>query len=190
MSRTRPRGIRVRVVRLAHAEGLPLPHYLSEQAAGLDLPAAVEEHAPVRLAPGERELIPTGLVLELPPGTEAQVRPRSGLALRHGITVLNSPGTIDSDYRGEVKVLVINLGNAPWEIQRGERIAQLVVQRVERAELVEVTVLDSTPRGAGGFGSTGARPPVPADRPRGAAKKTKRLSRSRTAGSPSNRRRP
>jgi dUTP pyrophosphatase len=174
MPRPNQKAIPVRVVRLAHAEGLPLPSYQSEQAAGLDLLAAVDEQAPVRLAPGARELIPTGLVLELPPGTEAQVRPRSGLALRHGITVLNSPGTIDSDYRGEVMVLVINLGGAPWEILRGERIAQLVVQRVERAELVEVTVLDSTPRGAGGFGSTGGRP----------------LSRSRTARKRPNRPRP
>jgi dUTP pyrophosphatase len=190
MPRTNKKAIRIRVVRLAHAEGLPLPHYQSEHAAGFDLPAAVDEHAPVRLAPGERELIPTGLVLELPPGTEAQVRPRSGLALRHGITVLNSPGTIDSDYRGEVKVLVINLGDAPWEIQRGERIAQLVVQRVERADLVEAAVLESTARGAGGFGSTGARPPAPADGDAGAVKKTTRLSRSRAAGNRSNRRRP
>jgi dUTP pyrophosphatase len=190
MPRTNQKAIRIRVVRLAHSEGLPLPHYQSEHAAGLDLPAAVDEHAPVRLAPGERELIPTGLVLELPPGTEAQVRPRSGLALRHGITVLNSPGTIDSDYRGEVKVLVINLGDTPWEIQRGERIAQLVVQRVERADLIEATVVASTPRGAGGFGSTSARPPAPADVDAGAVKKTTRLSRSRTAGNRSNRRRP
>jgi dUTP pyrophosphatase len=180
MPRSGRKPLRVRVVRLAHAEGLPLPRYQSEQAAGLDLVAAVDEQASVRLAPGERKLIPTGLVLELPTGTEAQVRPRSGLALRHGITVLNTPGTIDSDYRGEVKVLVINLGDAPWEIQRGERIAQLVVQRVERAELVEVAVLDSTPRGAGGFGSTSERPPAPAVRLRGADAKAKRLSRSRT----------
>jgi dUTP pyrophosphatase len=178
MPRINQKAIQIRVMRLAHADGLPLPRYQSEQAAGLDLLAAVDEQAPVRLAPGERELIPTGLVLELPPGTEAQVRPRSGLALRHGITVLNSPGTIDSDYRGEVMVLVINLGGAPWEIQRGERIAQLVVQRVERAELVEVAMLDSTPRGAGGFGSTGGR--APADHARGVAE-TKRLSRARTA---------
>jgi dUTP pyrophosphatase len=182
MPRTNQKAILIRVVRLPHAEGLPLPRYQSEHAAGLDLPAAVDERSPVRLAPGERDLIPTGLVLELPPGTEAQVRPRSGLALRHGITVLNSPGTIDSDYRGEVKVLVINLGDKPWEIQRGERIAQLVVHRVERADLVEAAVLDSTARGAGGFGSTSARPPAPAARSTSAATKTKRSSRSRTAG--------
>jgi dUTP pyrophosphatase len=189
MQRTNQKAVRVGVMRLAHAEDLPLPSYQSEQAAGLDLVAAVDEHAPLRLAPGERKLIPTGLVLELPPGTEAQVRPRSGLALRHGITVLNSPGTIDSDYRGEVKVLLINLGDAPWEIQRGERIAQLIVQRVEHAKLVEVAVLDSTPRGAGGFGSTGVRLPAAADRGH-AAQKTKRLSRGRPAGKGRNRRRP
>ena len=124
----------------------------------MDLLAAVDEAQPIVLAAGARALIPTGLVLELPPGMEAQVRPRSGLALRHGITVLNSPGTIDSDYRGEVKILLINLGESPWEIQRGERIAQLVFQRVERAELVEVAVVNQTQRGAGGFGSTGTAP--------------------------------
>jgi dUTP pyrophosphatase len=111
------------------------------------------------LVPGGRALIPTGLVLELPPGTEAQVRPRSGLALRHGITVLNSPGTIDSDYRGELKVLLINLGHSAWEIQRGERIAQLVVQRIARAELVEADVLNATARAEGGFGSTDRKDP-------------------------------
>ena len=111
--------------------------------------------APVELAPGARALVPTGLVLQLPRGFEAQVRPRSGLALRHGITVLNSPGTIDSDYRGELQVLLANLGSAPFAIARGERIAQLVVERVEQARLIEVASLSSTPRGAGGFGSTG-----------------------------------
>jgi dUTP pyrophosphatase len=147
---------RVRVVRLPHGEGLPLPAYQSDGAAGMDLLAAVEEAAPMVLVPGGRALIPTGLVLELPPGTEAQVRPRSGLALRHGITVLNSPGTIDSDYRGELKVLLVNLGHAPWEIQRGERIAQLVLQRIERAQLVAASGLGRTARGDGGFGSTGS----------------------------------
>ncbi|MGB3719156.1 MAG: dUTP diphosphatase [Hyphomicrobiaceae bacterium] len=151
-------NIQVRIMRLEHAKGLPLPEYQSEGAAGMDLLAAVDEAQPIVLAAGARALIPTGLVLELPPGMEAQVRPRSGLALRHGITVLNSPGTIDSDYRGEVKILLINLGESPWEIQRGERIAQLVFQRVERAELVEVAVVNQTQRGAGGFGSTGTAP--------------------------------
>ncbi len=171
-------SVKIRIVRLAHAEGLPLPAYQSEEAAGMDLLAAVEEGAPVVLAPGERELIPTGLVLELPRGMEAQIRPRSGLALRHGITVLNSPGTVDSDYRGEVKVLLINLGEVTWEIQRGERIAQLVFQRVERAELVEVAVLKDTRRGTGGFGSTGtAAGAVPARaHPRSRLKPPKRTA--------------
>jgi dUTP pyrophosphatase len=152
-------AIRVRFVRLPHAQGLPLPAYQSAEAAGMDLLAAVEEARPIVLVPGGRALIPTGLVLELPPGTEAQVRPRSGLALRHGITVLNSPGTIDSDYRGELKVLLINLGHSAWEIQRGERIAQLVVQRIARAELVEADVLNATARAEGGFGSTDRKHP-------------------------------
>ena len=139
-----------------------MPGYQSDQAAGMDLLAAVDEAEPIVLLPGGRALVPTGLVLELPPGTEAQVRPRSGLALRHGITVLNSPGTIDSDYRGELKVLLINLGHAAWEIQRGERVAQLVVQRVARAVLVEATVLSETERADGGFGSTGTATTTPA----------------------------
>jgi len=142
-------------VRLAHGRGLNLPAYQSDGAAGMDLSAAVREGAPLTLAPGARALVPTGLVLQLPRGFEAQVRPRSGLALRHGITVLNSPGTIDSDYRGELQVLLANLGSAPFAIARGERIAQLVVERVEQARLIEVASLSSTPRGAGGFGSTG-----------------------------------
>jgi dUTP pyrophosphatase len=147
----------VGVVRLAHGVGLDLPAYQSHGAAGMDLFAAVAARRPVRLAPGARALIPTGLVLELPAGFEAQVRPRSGLALRHGITVLNSPGTIDCDYRGEVKVLLANLGEAAFSIERGERIAQLVFQRVERASLVEIAAASPTPRGVGGFGSTGKK---------------------------------
>jgi dUTP pyrophosphatase len=151
----RRRAREVRVVRLPHAQGLDLPSYQSDGAAGMDLLAAVPSAVPLRLSPGKRALVPTGLVLELPPGFEAQVRPRSGLALRHGITVLNSPGTIDCDYRGEVMVLLANLGEAPFKIARGERIAQLVVQRVERARLVGVAAVAETRRGAGGFGSTG-----------------------------------
>jgi dUTP pyrophosphatase len=147
------RARRVKVVRLQHAAGLPLPAYQSADAAGLDLVAAVE--APVSLRPGKRALIPTGLILELPAGLEAQVRPRSGLALNHGITVLNSPGTIDSDYRGEIKVLLVNLGDRAFTVARGERIAQLVIARCERAALVEASVASATRRGAGGFGSTG-----------------------------------
>jgi dUTP pyrophosphatase len=155
MARAPSKSLRVRLVRLDHGRDLPLPAYQSAGAAGMDLVAAVDDGAPVVLKPGGRALIPTGLIIELPPGSEGQIRPRSGLALRHGITCLNTPGTIDSDYRGEVKVLLINLGGQPWEIQRGERIAQLVIQRVEQAKLVEVKALTSTKRGAGGFGSTG-----------------------------------
>ncbi len=140
---------------LPHAVGLPLPAYQTEGASGLDLMAAVPADAPVTLAPMARALVPTGLVFELPAGTEAQVRPRSGLAMRHGLTVLNSPGTIDSDYRGEVQVLLINLGEAPVTINRGDRIAQMVVAPVTRARLEIVVTLRETERGAGGFGSTG-----------------------------------
>ena len=150
-----PRPVTIAIVRLAHARGLILPSYQSCGAAGMDLVAAVASGAPLKLAPGARALVPTGLLLQLPQGFEAQVRPRSGLALRHGITVLNSPGTIDSDYRGELKVLLANLGTAPFAIARGERIAQLVIARVEQARLDEVEQLSATPRGTGGFGSTG-----------------------------------
>ena len=148
-------GVRVRVVRLPHASGLPLPAYQTDGAAGLDLVAALDVQSPVTLAAGARALVPTGLILELPHGYEAQVRPRSGLALNHGVTVLNSPGTIDSDYRGEVRVILANLGQAPFEIRRGERIAQLVVSPVTRATFIEVASVSATVRGAGGFGSTG-----------------------------------
>jgi dUTP pyrophosphatase len=134
---------------------LPLPRYMTPGAAGLDLLADVAE--PVVLAPFARALVPTGLALALPPGYEGQVRPRSGLALKHGVTCANSPGTIDSDYRGEVGVILVNLGNAPFTIERGERIAQLVVCPVVRAELVEVELLEDTARGPAGFGSTGRR---------------------------------
>lgn len=145
----------VRVERLPHAEGLALPAYETTGSAGMDLRAAVAEFEPVVLAPGERKLIPTGLKIALEPGYEAQVRPRSGLALKHGVTCLNSPGTIDSDYRGEVGVILINHGQIPFEIQRGERIAQLVIASYAQAVMAEVEALDETARGAGGFGSTG-----------------------------------
>lgn len=145
----------VKVVLLSHAEGLPLPAYQSEGAAGLDLVAATPVENTMTLCAGARALVPTGLTLELPAGFEAQVRPRSGLAYRHGITVLNSPGTIDSDYRGEVQVLLINHGDQPFTIRRGDRIAQLVVAPVTRAVLIEVQEATATARGAGGFGSTG-----------------------------------
>jgi dUTP diphosphatase len=151
----RETSLRVEVVRLPHARGLDLPAYQSAGAAGMDLLAAVPRAKPLRLTPGQRALVPTGLLLALPPGFEAQVRPRSGLALRQGVTVLNSPGTIDSDYRGEVMVLLVNLGTAAVKVARGERIAQLVVQRVERARLVEAVEIADTRRGVGGFGSTG-----------------------------------
>jgi dUTP pyrophosphatase len=143
------------VRRLPHAEGLSLPKYETEGAAGLDLVAAISHNTYVELEILGRALVPTGLELALPGGYEAQVRPRSGLAARHGITVLNSPGTIDADYRGEVMVLLANLGDAPFRVERGMRIAQLVVAPVTRATLVEVEELDETPRSRGGFGSTG-----------------------------------
>jgi len=145
----------VHIVRLPHADGLPLPDYQSAQAAGLDLFAAVPANAPLTLVPGARATVPTGIVIGLPAGTEAQVRPRSGLAGRHGITVLNTPGTIDADYRGEIQVILINLGEQPFAVTRGMRIAQLVVAPVSRARLIEVGALDETIRGSGGFGSTG-----------------------------------
>jgi dUTP pyrophosphatase len=147
--------IAVRITRLPHGTDLPLPAYQSAHAAGLDLAAAVPADAPVTIAPGARALIPTGLAIALPPGHEAQVRPRSGLAARHGLTVLNAPGTIDADYRGELQVLLVNLGAESVAVARGMRIAQLVIAPVSRAHLDEVATLDETPRGMGGFGSTG-----------------------------------
>ena len=148
--------IEVQIMRLPHGVDLPLPAYQSAQAAGLDLIAAVPADAPVTLAPGARALIPTGVAIALPHGMEAQVRPRSGLAARHGVTVLNSPGTIDADYRGELQVILVNLGSESFSVSRGMRIAQLVVAPVARARLREVPKLDLTPRGETGFGSTGA----------------------------------
>jgi dUTP pyrophosphatase len=147
--------LKLPVRQLPHASGLPLPAYASDGAAGLDLVAAVGEGAVVELPPGGRTLVPTGIAVALPGGYEAQVRPRSGLAVRHGVTVVNSPGTIDSDYRGEIQVALVNLGREPFAIRRGMRIAQLVVAPVARAELVLSDELDDTARGAGGFGSTG-----------------------------------
>lgn len=147
--------MKVSIRRLTHGEGLPTPSYASEGAAGLDLYAALPAGQKLVLEPGARDLIPTGIEIALPPGYEAQVRPRSGLAVKHGVTVLNAPGTIDSDYRGEVKALLINHDGQPFEILRGMRIAQLVIAPVARATLVEVDELDETARGAGGFGSTG-----------------------------------
>lgn len=145
----------IRITRLAHGRDLPLPAYQSALAAGFDFTAAVPADAPVTIAPGARALVPTGLAMALPAGFEAQVRPRSGLAMKHGLTVLNSPGTIDADYRGEVQVLLINLGAESVEITRGMRIAQCVIATAARAAIVEVDTLDQTTRGGGGFGSTG-----------------------------------
>lgn len=149
--------VRLRIVRLPHAADLPLPGYHSELAAGLDLVAAVPAEAPVTLAPGQRVAIPTGIAVALPAGFEGQIRPRSGLALRHGVTVLNSPGTVDADFRGEVQVILVNLGGDPFTIERGTRIAQLVIAPALQATICEVATLDETSRGVGGFGSTGTR---------------------------------
>jgi dUTP pyrophosphatase len=145
----------VEVRRLPHGEGLALPAYQTEHAAGLDLVAAVAEQTPLTLAPGQRVLVPTGLAIALPVGFEGQVRPRSGLALKHGITVLNSPGTVDADYRGEVSVVLINHGAEPFVIHRGDRIAQLVIAPVQQVQLSVAAVLSETSRSAGGYGSTG-----------------------------------
>jgi dUTP pyrophosphatase len=147
--------VRVEIQQLLHGKGLALPAYQSAHAAGLDLLAAVPEDAPMMLAPGKHAMIPTGLTIALPQGFEAQVRPRSGLAAKHGVTVLNSPGTVDADYRGEVCVLLINHGDQPFSIRRGERIAQMVIAPVVQVELVPVAALSATDRGSGGFGSTG-----------------------------------
>ena len=146
----------VRVQRLPHGQDLPLPSYQSAHAAGLDLLAALPDEDPLAIAPGARALVPTGIAIALPAGFEAQVRPRSGLAVRHGLTVLNAPGTIDADYRGEIKILLVNLGGEPVTVTRGMRIAQLVIAPVARATLRETASLDKTRRGLGGFGSTGS----------------------------------
>ncbi len=146
----------VRYIVLPHGEGLPPPHYRSEQAAGLDLPAALPAGEPLTLSPGARALIPTGIAIEIPEGFEAQVRPRSGLSLKYGVTVLNSPGTIDADYRGEIQVLLVNLGTESVIISRGDRIAQLVIAPILVVTLKRAKSLAATGRGKGGFGSTGA----------------------------------
>jgi len=148
--------VAVSVTRLPHADGLDLPSHETDFSAGMDLRAAVASDDPVTLAPGERALVPTGLKIALPEGTEAQIRPRSGLAYKRGVTVLNSPGTIDADYRGEVKVLLINHGDEPFVVERGARIAQMVVARHARVHWEERSALEETVRGSGGFGSTGS----------------------------------
>jgi dUTP pyrophosphatase len=150
-------AIEVKVRRLPHAAGLPLPAYQSAGAAGCDLLAAVPQDTPIVIAPGCAAMIPTGLILALPPGTEGQVRPRSGLAAKHGVTVLNAPGTIDSDYRGEISVLLINHGAESFAVSHGMRIAQFVIAPVRYAQFLEVPIVDETGRGTGGFGSTGVR---------------------------------
>jgi dUTP pyrophosphatase len=147
--------VKVEVKQLPNGEGLALPAYQSALAAGLDLLAAVPEDAPIILAPGKYALVPTGLSIALPPGYEAQVRPRSGLAAKHGVTVLNAPGTVDADYRGEIGVPLINHSDVPFTVRRGERVAQMVIASVVQAELIPVATLSATARGSGGFGSTG-----------------------------------
>ncbi len=146
--------IEVQITRLPHGQDMPLPSYQSALAAGMDLIAAVPADTPLKLSPGARVLVPTGIAIALPPGTEAQVRPRSGLAIKHGLTVLNAPGTIDADYRGEIQVLLVNLGSEAVTVARGMRIAQMVIATSARAQLLEVGTLDQTARGTGGFGST------------------------------------
>ena len=148
-------AVEIRIVRLPHAADLPLPAYQSALAAGFDLHAAVPADAPLTIAPGGRAMIPTGLAITVPAGSEGQIRPRSGLAIRHGITVLNSPGTIDADYRGEIQVILINLGGEPFVVSRGMRITQLIIARVQHARLMEAESLDATARAEGGMGSTG-----------------------------------
>ena len=143
------------IVRLPHSDGLELPTYETADAAGMDLRAAVAEDSPLILKPGERKLIPTGLVMEIPKGFEGQIRPRSGLAFKHGISCLNTPGTIDADYRGEVMVLLINHGHDPFTVERGMRIAQMVIAPVYQVQITETSLASETERGSGGFGSTG-----------------------------------
>ncbi len=178
----KPLRIKVRVKILPHGEGLPLPEMQSDGAAGLDLVAALDPKKPLRLARGSFALIPTGLSIELPSGTEAQVRPRSGLAAKHGVTILNSPGTIDSDYRGELQVILINLGAKTFVIKRGDRIAQMVVAPVARVKMKPIAALSKTTRGPGGFGSTGkAVAPAKAKAKSPAARAKKKTDPSRAA---------
>ena len=147
--------VTAQLMQLPHGQDLPLPSYETSEAAGMDLRAAVPEDAPLTLKPGARELVPTGFAMAIPPGFEAQIRPRSGLALKHGLSLVNAPGTIDSDYRGEIKIILINQGDEDFEISRGMRIAQMVIAPVLQAAIEPVTSLEDTARGAGGFGSTG-----------------------------------
>jgi dUTP pyrophosphatase len=185
--KTSARPLTVKIRRLPHSSGLPLPTYQTADSAGMDLAAAVPEGAPVVLHPGARALVPTGLAFELPVGLEAQVRPRSGLAVQHGVTVLNSPGTIDADYRGEVSVILINHSDTTFTIRRGDRIAQMILAPVTRVRLVETKALSTTGRGAGGFGSTGIAPVKQSKKP---AKKTAVARQSKSAKSQSPKARP
>ena len=155
--------VKVGIVRLPHAADLPLPQYQSALAAGLDLLAAIPADAPVALAPGSHAMVPTGIAIALPRGSEGQIRPRSGMAMRHGVTVLNSPGTIDADYRGELQVILVNIGGETLLIRRGMRIAQLVIAPIQHVTLVELDALDTTDRAAGGFGSTGMATKIAGD---------------------------
>jgi dUTP pyrophosphatase len=157
-------SLELRVLRLPHGADLPLPAYQSAQAAGFDLMAAVPANMPVKLAPGARVTIPTGIAVAVPPGHEGQIRPRSGFAMRHGVTVLNSPGTIDADYRGEIQIILVNLGAETFEIRRGTRIAQMVIAPVRQVTIVEAQSLEATKRESGGFGSTGMAPSKPSER--------------------------
>ena len=173
--------VEIKVLRLAHGLGLPLPQYQTAQAAGLDLIAAVPLTAPLRLLPGMRQLVPTGLTIEIPIGYEGQIRPRSGLALNHGVTVLNAPGTVDADYRGEVQVLLINHGRETFVVTRGQRIAQLVIQAVARAEMIDVRAVAASRRGEAGWGSTGSAASMEATKPAEAAKAAKPAAREPAA---------
>lgn len=170
----------VKVSRLPHAKGLKLPAYQTDDAAGLDLLAALPDDNPIIVKPGSRAMVPTGLMFALPTGTEAQVRPRSGLAAKFGVTVLNSPGTIDADYRGEVSVILINHGTEPFTIQRGDRIAQMILAPVTRANLIEVKILNTTTRGTGGFGSTG----IAGKKPSSSAASRKTVAQSQSKAKP------
>jgi len=152
------KSVKVKIVRLPHGADLPLPAYQSAAAAGLDLMAAIPADAPVTIQPGDRASVPTGIAIALPPGTEGQVRPRSGLAARNGITIINAPGTVDADYRGEIQVVLVNLSREPFTIERGQRIAQLIVAPVLHAKMIEMKTLNRTERGTKGFGSTGRDP--------------------------------
>ncbi len=193
MSKLPAKRLKVRVVVMPHGRDLPLPKYQTAGAAGLDLVAAIPADEPVKIKRGGRALIPTGLIIELPRGYEAQIRPRSGLALKSGLTLLNSPGTVDSDYRGEVQALLINLGQTAVTVQRGDRIAQMVIAPVQQVELSEAKTVRATKRGAGGYGSTGLKTKGPAKKAKKPTAKRKKAQAvafpRRSVKTPSGRRR-